>query len=107
MGHHPWEKKTSWENFSALTYPQKCVHVATPKVLKDTVYLPTGAADPSAVVACQHVTSDRAIGCLQRESRAASERYTGSKADTRRIYPALTQFQVKACAGRRDDDDQE
>ena len=31
MGHHPWEANASWEDWDALTYPQKCVHVATPK----------------------------------------------------------------------------
>ena len=102
MGHHPWEVQTSWEDWNSLTYPQKCVHVATPKIHQYATWTPTGKPDPAAVAACQHVTSDAAIHCLQREGKEGrSDRYTSFKAASMRIFPALTASQVRACAGYR------
>ena len=101
MGHHPWEVQTSWEDWGTLTYPQKCVHVATPKIHSYATYAPTGKPDPAAVAACQQVMSDAAIGCLRRESKSRSDRYTSFKAASMRVFPALTASQVKACANYR------
>jgi hypothetical protein len=101
MGHHPWEVQTSWEDWNSLTYPQKCVHVATPKTHQYATWIPTGKPDPAAVAACQHVTSDAAIECLRRASKGASDRYTSFKAASMRIFPALTAAQVKVCANYR------
>ena len=98
MGHHPWEKQSSWEDWNTLTYPQKCVHVATPKTHVYGTYTPTGKPDPAAVAACQGVMSDAAIACLRRESKFGSTRYTSFKAAGMRMFPALTASQVKACA---------
>lgn len=98
MGHHPWDKQSSWEDWNALTYPQKCVHVATPKTHQYGTFTPTGTPDPAAVAACQHVMSDAAIHCLQHESKNGSARYTSFKAAGMRIFPALAASQVKACA---------
>lgn len=101
MGHHPWEALTNWEDWASLTYPQKCVHVATPKIKQYRTLTPTGKPDPAAVAACQQVTTAAAIDCLRREARAGSERYTSFKAAAMRVFPALTASQVKACANYR------
>ncbi len=101
MGHHPWEANASWEDWDALTYPQKCVHVATPKIHQYRTFIPTGQPDPATVAACQHVMSDAAIKCLRHESKSGSDRYTSFKAAAMRVFPALTASQVKACASYR------
>jgi hypothetical protein len=101
MGHHPWEALTDWEDWNSLTYPQKCVHVATPKMHQYRTSTPTGKPDAAAVAACQQVMSDAAIDCLRREARAGSVRHTSFKAATMRVFPALTASQVKACANYR------
>ena len=102
MGHHPWEVQTSWEDWNSLTYPQKCVHVATPKIHQYATWIPTGKPDPAAVAACQQVMSDAAIACLRREAKQGrSDRYTSFKAAGMRIFSALTAGQVRACAGYR------
>ena len=101
MGHHPWEVQTSWEDWNTLTYPQKCVHVATPKIHQYATWIPTGKPDPAAVAACQQVMSDAAIRCLRSESKSGSDRYTSFKAAAMRVFPALTATQVKACANVR------
>jgi hypothetical protein len=101
MGHHPWEVQTSWEDWNTLTYPQKCVHVATPKIHQYATWIPTGKPDPAAVAACQQVMSDAAIRCLRSESKSGSDRYTSFKAAAMRVFPALSATQVKACANDR------
>ncbi len=102
MGHHPWEANASWEDWDALTYPQKCVHVATPKIHQYKTFIPNGKPDPAAVAACQQVMSDAAIACLRREAKQGrSDRYTSFKAAGMRIFPALTVAQVKVCANYR------
>ena len=101
MGHHPWEALTTWEDWDSLTYPQKCVHTATPKIHSYRTSTPTGKPDPAAVAACQQVTTAAAIECLRREARAGSVRYTSFKAAAMRVFPALTADQVKACANSR------
>jgi hypothetical protein len=98
MGHHPWEKTVSWEDWDSLTYPQKCVHVATPKTLQYKTFSPSGPPDAAAVSACQRVTSDEAIHCLRAESKKGSESYRSLPGAGMRVFPALTASQVKACA---------
>lgn len=101
MGHHPGEPQSSWEDWKTLSYPQKCVHVATPKIHQYATWTPTGSPDPAAVAACQQVTSGAAIHCLRLESKSASVRYTSFKAAGMKMFPALTATQVEACANLR------
>ncbi len=98
MGHHPGEVLTTWEDWNSLTYPQRCVHTATPKIHQYGTSTPTGKPDPAVVAACQQVTSAAALDCLRREATAGAVRYTSFKAGAMRVFPALTADQVKACA---------
>ena len=82
----------------SLTYPQRCVHTATPKIHQYGTSTPTGKPDPAVVAACQQVTSAAALDCLRREATAGAVRYTSFKAGAMRVFPALTADQVKACA---------